>query len=199
LSTSNNIEQNENGLLEKLRQGDENAFKELVEAYRNRIYHTVLNIVQDEDEADDTVQDVFIKVYESVNDFRGDSSLSTWIYRIAVRKALDTVRRRKTRNGLAKWLPWWMPVENKISGVNFYHPGVALEHKEKASVLFKAISNLPDKQKIAFTLIKVEKMTYQEAEEIMQQSVKAIESLVSRAKQNLQKELKEYYYEHGEK
>lgn len=159
------------------------------------MFHTVLNILQDESEADDTVQDVFIKIYESIHKFREESSLSTWIYRIAVTKALDNLRKRKTRNTLSKWLPWWVPEENKASDVDFYHPGIALENKEKAAALFKAIGLLPERQKIAFTLIKVEKMSYNEAEEIMQQSVKAIESLVSRAKQNLQKQLKEYEHE----
>jgi RNA polymerase sigma factor (sigma-70 family) len=79
--------------------------------------------------------------------------------------------------------------------VDFYHPGIAIENKEQAAILFKAISRLPERQRIAFTLIKVEKISYRDAEEVMEQSVKAIESLVSRAKENLQSQLKEYYYE----
>ena len=85
-------------------------------------------------------------------------------------------------------MPWWMPQEKK-SEENFYHPGIALEHKQKAAMLFKAINALPEKQKVAFSLIKVQGMNYEEASEIMQQNIKAIESLVTRAKQNLQKQL----------
>jgi RNA polymerase sigma factor (sigma-70 family) len=152
------------------------------------VFHTVLNMIQDEDEAQDTAQDVFIQVYESVKEFRGESSLSTWIYRIAVRKALDKIRRRERKKGLFQYLGG-----KEDQDINFNHPGVLLENKERAAMLFKAIRSLPEKQRIAFTLIKVQKMSYQEAEEILQQNIKGIESLVSRAKQNLQKKLQHYY------
>jgi RNA polymerase sigma factor (sigma-70 family) len=184
---------NEQELIQQLRQKDEQAFRWLVENYRNRIFHTVLNILQDTKEAEDAAQETFIQVFESVSSFKEESSLSTWVYRIAVRKALDKIRRRKTRQRLRQILPWWMPDEKKSSDALFQHPGIAAENKEKAAVLFKAIEALPEKQKLAFTLIKVQGMNYEETCEVMQQNIKAIESLISRAKVNLQKQL-EYYY-----
>jgi RNA polymerase sigma factor (sigma-70 family) len=95
---------NEQELIQQLRQGNEPAFRWLVENYRSRIFHTVLNIVQDSKEAEDAAQETFIQVFESVGAFKEESSLSTWIYRIAVRKALDKIRRRKTRQRLHKIL-----------------------------------------------------------------------------------------------
>lgn len=178
----------ETALINGLRQKDEDAFRRLVEAYRNKVFNTVLNILQNSEDAEDSAQEVFIQVYESISSFKQQSSLSTWIYRITVRKALDKLRKRKTRQRLLKVMPWWMPEEKK-SEENFYHPGIALEQKQKAAELFKAINALPEKQKIAFTLIKVQGMNYEEAGKIMQQNIKAIESLMSRAKQNLQKQL----------
>ena len=178
----------ERELIHRLIEKDEPAFKWLVETYRSKVYNTVLNILYDEADADDSAQEVFIQVYESISSFKQQSSLSTWIYRIAVRKALDKLRKRKTRQQLRKILPWWMPEENK-SSATFYHPGVAIENKQKAAVLFKAIDALPEKQKTALTLIKIQGMNYEEASAVMQQSIKAIESLISRAKQNLQKQL----------
>lgn len=86
-----------------------------------------------------------------------------------------------------------MPEENKSSEGSFHHPGIAVENKEKAAILFKAIGSLPEKQRLAFTLIKVQGMHYEEACELMQQNIKAVESLISRAKQNLQKQLEAYY------
>lgn len=182
-------------LIHKLQSGNEQAFRWLVETFKNRIYHTILNIVQNEDEAEDVTQEVFISVHQSINSFRADSTLSTWMYRIAIRKSLDLIRKRKTRQALTKWLPSWIQGDYKYPGVDFYHPGIAIENKEQAAILFKAISRLPERQRIAFTLIKVEKISYRDAEEVMEQSVKAIESLVSRAKENLQSQLKDYYYE----
>lgn len=185
----------ERELIEQLRQGNEPAFRWLVENYRNRVFHTVLNMVQDTKEAEDAVQETFIQVFESIGSFKQESSLSTWIYRIATRKALDKIRRRKTRQKLHKILPWWMPEEKKSDAGLFMHPGIEAENKEKAAVLFKAIESLPEKQRLAFTLIKVQGMNYEEACDVMQQSVKAVESLISRAKSNLQKELEDYYKE----
>jgi RNA polymerase sigma factor (sigma-70 family) len=82
-----------------------------------------------------------------------------------------------------------MPEEKKSAEAPCYYPGVALDKKEKAAILFRAISTLPGKQKVAITLIKVQGMNYEEASAIMNQNIKAIESLISRAKQNLQKQL----------
>ena len=184
---------NEQELIQQLRQGNEPAFRWLVDNYRNRVFHTVLNILQDRDEAEDAAQETFIQVFESIRSFKEESSLSTWIYRIAVRKALDKLRRRKTRQQLHKMIPWWMPEEKKSGDAPFYHPGIVAENKERSSVLFKAIASLPEKQRLAFTLIKVQGMNYEEACELMQQNIKAVESLITRAKTNLQKLLETYY------
>ena len=188
---------NEPELIQQLRLGDEPAFRWLVEHYRNRVFHTVLNILQEPAEAEDAAQETFIQVFESVGEFREQSSLSTWIYRIAVRKALDKLRRRKARARLKKILPGWMPEEKKISEGLFIHPGIITENKEKAAMLFRAIASLPEKQRIAFTLIKVQGMNYEEACLVLKQNVKAVESLISRAKIKLQKELEQYYKNSG--
>ncbi len=151
-------------------------------------------MLQHTEEAEDALQETFIQVFESIQSFKEESSLATWIYRIAIRKALEKLRRNKTRQRLHNILPWWMPQEKKSDSALFLHPGIAIEHKEKAAVLFKAIKALPEKQQLAFTLIKVEGMNYDEACNIMQLSIKAVESLTSRAKANLQKELESYYH-----
>ncbi len=184
---------NELALIEQLKQGDEAAFKWLVDNYRNRIHYSVLNILQDTYEAEDTTQDTFIQVYHSIHDFKGQAALSTWIYRIAIRKALEKCRKKKTRQRLHSIIPWWMPEEKKTVDTAYMNPGISAENKEKASILFKAIDTLPERQKIAFTLLKVQGMKYEEVCDIMQLGVKAVESLISRARENLKKELDHYY------
>jgi RNA polymerase sigma-70 factor (ECF subfamily) len=184
---------NELELIKQLKLGNETAFKMLVEAYSDRVFYTVLNILQNKTDTEDAVQETFIQVFESIQQFKQESSLATWIYRIAVRKALDKIRKQKNRTRLHAIIPWWMPEENKSIDAVYQNPGILVEHKEKAATLFKAINELPHQQRVAFTLIKVEGMKYEEACEILQLSVKAVESLVSRARLKLKTKLENYY------
>ncbi len=183
----------EQELIFELKQGNTIAFKRLFEAYGDVLYNTVLSIVQQEQSAEDVVQETFIQVYDSIRDFRAGSTLKTWMHSIAIRKAIDVLRKEKNRSRFGKFLPFWMPDDTKSKDSLFHHPGAKLEQKETAALLFKAISTLPEKQRVAFSLIKVQEMSYKEAAEILDESVKAIESLVSRAKKNLQNYLSDYY------
>lgn len=184
---------NEKELISRLRLGEEPAFKLLVENYQDRVYYSVLNILHNANEAEDTAQEIFIQVFESISGFKEESSLATWIYRIAVRKALEKIRKQKNRQRLHSIVPWWMPSENKSIDAAYLNPGISAENKENATTVFKAIGELPNNQRIAFTLIRVQGMKHEEASEIMQLSIKAIESLLSRAKENLKNKLKYYY------
>ncbi len=179
---------NEQELIQGLQRGDELAFKYLVDNYQDRIYNTVIGIVQNAEDAEDVAQEVFIQVYRSVQHFKGESKLSTWLYRIATTRALDLLRSRKSKKrfGLLQRL-FGESNEPLLELPDFNHPGVALDRKENAAKLFKAINELPENQKIAFTLHKLEDLSYQEISEVMKTSVPAVESLMHRAKQNLKK------------
>ena len=185
---------NQTELVVQLQQGDETAFKKLVDDYQVMVYNTALGIVQNEDDADDITQEVFIQVFRSVSSFKGDSKLSTWLYRITLGKALDheKKKKRKKRFGFVQSLPG-AEGEEQLHPVEFNHPGVKMEKKERANELFNALKQIPDKQRIAFTLHKLEGQSYQEVAEIMNTTLYAVESLMGRAKANLKKELKNYY------
>lgn len=181
-------------LVEQLKQGDESAFKTIVEAWQQMVYNTALGIVQNAEDAEDVTQEVFVKVYESIGSFKGDSRLSTWIYRITVTKALDLLRRKKTKKRFGNIQSLLGGEKNEIADQpDFHHPGVTLDNKEKAAVLFKAMNQLPENQRIAFTLHKVEGLSYQEISDVMKTTVPAVESLMHRAKSNLRKWLEKYY------
>jgi RNA polymerase sigma-70 factor (ECF subfamily) len=177
-----------------LQQGDESAFTKLVGEWQNMVYNTAVSIVQNGDDADDITQEVFIQVYQSVSSFKGESKFSTWLYRVTVSKALDheKKKKRKKRFGIVQSL-FGGNGEEQIHAVEFNHPGVQMEKKEKAGELLNALKLLPDKQRIAFTLHKLEGQSYQEVAEIMNTTLYAVESLMSRAKANLKKELNSYY------
>ena len=187
---------NETELIEQLKQGDETAFKTIVEQWKDMVYNTILGIVQNETEAEDLAQDVFIKVFEKISSFKGDSKFSTWLYRIATTTALDHLRskKRKKRFGFLQSLSGGS--DEKESIPDFHHPGVSLDNKERSAVLFKAIDGLPENQKAAYTLHKLEGLSYRDVSEVLNTTVSAVESLMSRANQNLRKELEEYYNKH---
>ena len=185
---------NQPELIVQLQQGDEQAFTKLVDEWQDMVYNTALGIVQHADDADDITQEVFIQVYRSVSSFKGDSKFSTWLYRITLGKALDheKKKKRKKRFGFVQGL-FGADEAEQVHAVEFEHPGVQMEKKERANELFNALKQLPDKQRMAFTLHKLEGQSYQDIAEIMNTTLYAVESLMSRAKTNLRKELKKYY------
>lgn len=181
---------NELELIQELKNGNEQAFKYLVENYQDRVYNTIIGIVHNEQDAEDVAQEVFIQVYKSIYSFKGESRLSTWIYRIATTRSLDLLRSRKSKKRFAFVQSLFSKNDElSIDPPDFNHPGIALEKKEDAKMLAKAISRLPENQRIAFTLNKLEDLSYQEVSDIMKTTVSAVESLLHRAKQNLRKEL----------
>jgi len=185
---------NELDLIQQLRAGDEGAFKLLVANYQDLVYNTALGIVQNSEDAEDVAQEVFIQVYRSIDQFKGDARLSTWIYRITTTKALDHIRSRKRKKRFAFITSLFGPNDELVhEPVDFQHPGVTLDRKEQAALLFRMIEQLPENQKVAFTLHKTEELSYQEIADVMQLSVSAVESLLFRARQNLRRLLEKYY------
>lgn len=180
-------------LILSLQSRSEAAFKELVTAFQDRVYNTCLGLVQNEEDAEECAQDVFIEVYRSVASFRGDAKLATWIYRIAMTKSLEMIRKHKRQKRFAFLRSLTSKEGEELPLSDFEHPGLVLEQKENAQALFKAIEQLPDSQRVAFTLHKVEGLPYQEISEIMDTSLSSIESLMFRARKNLQKILRNYY------
>ncbi len=183
--------------LEKIIQiakGDRLLFKSLYDEYHNRCYNSALSILQNISEAEEIVQDVFVEVHQSAKNFKGNASINTWIYRITVNKSLDQLRYRKRKKRSAFFVNLFLDDNTpRVQPPDFNHPGVVLENKENAQLLFKAIDRLPDQQKSAFVLSQMEDLPQKEIAEIMQLSQKAVESLIQRAKVNLRKELEKYY------
>ena len=185
---------NQQAIFEKVQTREDN-FAGIVNDREQMVYNTALGIVQNEEDAEDVTQEVFLKVYEGLKSFRDESSLSTWIYRITITTALDFEKQKKRlkRGGLMQRV-FGSAEENEKP--DFFHPGVALDKKEDAAILFMAMKKLPKKQRTAFLLNKMEGLTNKEIAAIMETSLLAVESLQVRAKNNLRNHLKEYYQKH---
>jgi RNA polymerase sigma factor (sigma-70 family) len=185
---------NETELITLLKQKDRAAFKSIVETWQDMVYNTALGILQNEEDAEDVTQEVFIRVFESVSSFKGESKLSTWIYRITISKAMDHIRKKKRKKRFAFIQGLYGKNDEPIiDPPDFFHPGIGMENKENASVLFKAMEQLSPNQKSAFVLNKVEGLSYQEIGEVMKISDSAVDALLHRAKTNLRKILEHYY------
>ena len=182
----------ETEILNGLQQGNEQAFKKLVDNYQKMVVNTCMGLVHNLADAEDIAQDVFIEVFRSIDNFRADSKVSTWLYRIAVNRSLNFIRDNKRRK-------WFWPLDdedgnNTASAEKITHqatdnPGADIESDQRAQILHQAIDSLPKKQRVAFTLNKYEDLSYKEISEVMKLSKSSVESLIHRAKINLQKKL----------
>ncbi len=179
-------------IIQKLQQGNEQAFKKMVENYQKMVVNTCFGMVHNTEDAQDIAQEVFIEVFRSIQNFRADAKLSTWLYRIAVNRSLNFIRDNKRK----KWFHSFDDVVREktlklkeISSAHHETPDTELENKQRAILLHQAIDSLAENQRIAFTLNKYEDLSYKEISEVMDLSVSSVESLIHRAKISLQKKL----------
>ncbi len=184
---------NDKQLIDKILQNDKAAFGRLVEKYQSLVVNTAFGFVHEKFDAEDIAQEVFIDVYDSIKNFRGEAGISTWLYRITVNKSLNFLRSKKRRQ-------WIHSIESFFSRDNVNPDRLEipdtdnkLEEKERSEILHNAIENLSKNQRIAFTLHKYEDLSYKEIAKIMNVSLSSVESLMHRAKKNLQKQLTNYF------
>ena len=173
-------------------------FKSIVETHQEKVRNTCFRFVKNPEDADDVAQEVFIQVYESLAHFREEAELSTWIYRIAINKSLDFLRKKKRKKRFAQLTSLFGFNEEKgeiVFPANG-NPQQDLEEKERKQVLDFALEQLPTNQKTVITLSKYEGFRNKEIAEIMELSLSAVEALMHRAKKNLHKLLYDYYKKH---
>ncbi|MEY4330119.1 MAG: polymerase sigma factor CnrH [Bacteroidota bacterium] len=157
--------------------------EKIYKAHHKWVFNLALNYVWNNQDAEEITQDVFIKVYERLDKFRGESHLKTWIYRITVNTALDLIKsqkRDKRGGGIT-----FFQLDNLSPQRSFLHPGVLAEHHDEVAILMQLIDQLPKKQKEVLILCKIQGFSIQEASEMMQLAPKTVEGLVSSAKKNL--------------
>ena len=192
------INLSEQFFIQRLKNREEQAYRELVERYSDLVYSTAYAIVQNELDAEDLTQECFVEITNAIYRFKGDSKLSTWMYRIVTNLALYHLRskKRKKRFGFLFSIDDTENKSNPIQNLKSTDtPHQVLEEKEKSKILFSALNQLPENQRIAFILHNMEQQSYKEICEIMELSLSAVESLIFRAKQNLRKQLEELYHE----
>jgi RNA polymerase sigma-70 factor (ECF subfamily) len=169
---------------------DPTAFRAFIDLHRDRVFNIVLNRIQHHEDAEEITQDVFIDVFRKSETFRGDAAVSTWLYRIAINKCIDHLRKKQRR---IKWSFISATTNEATEPKEFVHPGILSENREKANILFNAMKKLPGTQYTAWMLSEMENMSNKEVSEVMNVSVSSVESLLFRARQNLKKILSGMY------
>lgn len=179
--------------IKALQAGNATAFNLLMEQQQARVLNICFNYVRHTEEAEDLAQEVFVEVYNSIKKFDGRSSLSTWIYRIAVNKSLDHIKagKRKKRFGIVLSIFGGETdyLESGFKAPKPIQPDEQLEQQEMQRTLKRALDNIPENQATVFRLSKIDGMKQQEIADILETSVSAVESLMHRAKKNLRAEL----------
>ena len=187
---------NQEEFIENLRSGNQAAFSLLIDDYQQKVFHTCISFVPNKEDAEDIAQEVFLEVYKSIGKFKGNSKLSSWIYKICTNKCLEFIRKKNAKKRLVfiqRILGNEIPLDKTNFFTEFNHPGILLEHKERSETIYLAINTLPESQKTVFTLAKLDGKTYQEIVEITGKSMSSVESIMFRAKKNLQKKLANFY------
>ncbi|WP_299385496.1 RNA polymerase sigma factor [uncultured Lacinutrix sp.] len=172
------------------------AYSTLLDDFQQKVFATCISFVPNTEDAEDIAQEVFVEVFNSIHKFKGDSKLSTWIYRITTNKCLEFIRKKNTKKRFAFLQTITgnaIPMDKTAYFTEMNHPGVVLENKETSETLFYAINQLPEAQRVVFTLHKIDGKSYKEISEITNKSLSSIESLMFRSKKSLQKLLENFY------
>lgn len=172
-------------LITEFKEGNQEAFNTLVRKYQKKVYWIARKMLGNHEDADDVVQDVFVKVYRSLNSFRHDSSFYTWLYRITVNFSISAIRRKK----IVDWIKFddVFPTLKKNDAEN--NPHFGLENKEMNTLIEKAIEKLPVKQKQVFILRYYNELPYEEISKILGTSVGGLKANYFHALKNIKKYL----------
>lgn len=169
--------------------------QECYQKYSVRLFRTVFKIVRNNEDAEEVVQDVFVTLFQKLESFKQESQITTWLYPIAINKALDVVRKRKTKKRFA----WVSSLWDKDSGELLYEPtdGLTpeslLNNEQGMAHVFFYINQLPERQRNAFILFELEQLSYEEIAQKLEISKSSLESLLFRARQTLREMLGSYY------
>jgi RNA polymerase sigma-70 factor (ECF subfamily) len=147
----------------------EAAFRELVSLYKERLYWHIRKMVLDHDDTDDILQNTFIKVFRSIDKFKGDSKLYTWLYRIATNEAITFLNKKAKKANITS------QEQNELA-ISRLESDVYFEGTEIQLALQRAIATLPDKQRLIFTMKYFEEHTFEQLSEILETSVGGLKS-----------------------
>ena len=176
------MQRDENRLVDLALNGDMRAFELLMEKHESKMYAVALRMCKNREDAQDCLQDAMLRIYKALPSFKGQSSFSTWAYRITMNTCLDDLRRKKVRQAqsLDQMLEiGWSPVDENNSTERHF------ENSELKRNLSKAIQTLPEEMRAAVVLRDVQGFSYEEIASILSTNVGTVKSRISRGREKL--------------
>ncbi len=179
-------------LAEKAKAGDQSAFEQLVIENQNKVYSLALRLVNDREEAADLAQEAFVKAWQGLSSFQGESSFATWVYRLTTNVCIDHLRKKKRREGVEPSVSlndeesgWAEPADRESD------PQLLLERSERGKALARALARLPDWQRRTLVLRELSGLSYQEIGDALDIDLGTVKSRIARARLSLRKILLE--------
>ncbi len=187
-------------LVRKARAGDADAFRELVERHERAIFRLAHHITQNAQDAEDVLQETFLRAYEHLDEFRGDSKFSTWLVRIAVNQALMKLRKRKSDRSVSLDETFDTGEDVVVREIAVWDgdPEQLYSQEELRNILASAIESLPPIFRTVFALRDIEELSTEETAQILNLSVPAVKSRLLRARLQLREKLTRYFKRKGD-
>jgi RNA polymerase sigma-70 factor (ECF subfamily) len=188
------------GLVRLAQEGDSEAFAELVARYENSIFRLARNITQNAEDAEDVLQETFLKAFEHLDEFRGDSKFYTWLVRIAVNQALMKLRKRKSDRSVSLDETFDTGEDTLVREIAVWaeDPERLYSQEELRQILASAIESLPPIFRTVFALRDIEELSTEETAQILNLSVPAVKSRLLRARLRLREKLTRYFKRKGD-
>ncbi len=177
-------------LIQAFQKGDDSVFEPLIKRYQERLFNTVLGLIGNHHEAEDLFQDVLVKIYKKLGDFRGDSRFFTWLYRISVNTTWDYLRKKRRRPTFSLEAAL---EEKRISTMKLKSknpsPRREADVQERIGLFKQVLAQLKPNHQVVLQLKEVEGYSYQEIADILKCSIGTVESRLFRARAQLRKNL----------
>ncbi|HTS27881.1 MAG TPA: sigma-70 family RNA polymerase sigma factor [Bryobacteraceae bacterium] len=190
----------ESTLVAQAREGDTRAFGELVRRYEGKIFRLAQHVTQNREDAEDVLQETFLKAYEHLDQFKGDSKFYTWIVRIAVNQALMKLRRRKTDKSVSldETIDTGEDTITREIAAWDEDPEQRFSREELGEILDTAVDSLEPPYRSVFVLRDIEELSTEETAEALNLSVPAVKSRLLRARLQLREKLTRYFKRKGD-
>lgn len=180
----------ENQWIQEVLAGNKQAYARIINKYKNQLYATVLRMTKNPQDAQDLVQEAFIKVYHQLDKYKGKGSFSSWIYRVTINHCMDEFRKKGHKIMKVK------VDEDRV--VNPNHPEVIFLKNEKSRQLERLIATLPEDERLILLLRYVNELSYSEISELMETPISNVRNKIHRAKKKMRDTVKReggYFHE----